>query len=456
MAATARVKLDEWEGIADSVKYETIEYIEEKRDTYLEFIAEVDEKRGSVEEAINKSITQLKSDLEELASYADEAKDNAYAYGEASIKELTDTYNHYALLFEDTEIGKMLKDFPGRYYDAMPTVEAAQAVGGAGFNVLTAVLTGGAGTGVAIAGLVASKASLFRKAKKLIDRILNSLEKYKITPPNKINQQHNNKAGVEVDKTEKKEVKEKDKKKCKTCQKAYNAKCPNANPKINYPSETEGSGSELTKYIVANKENDYKKIENHPWFFQRKQGKNNRRSIEAHHIIVSETMNNPDLKEMCEDFGYNINTHKNGVMLPYYMDLACHLGLPLHRGGHEAGQGDPNLSYPKSVKKKIESLDEKIGDGDLCKTGNPSREFRNEMNDISDVIFKKIKNFDWTISGDGFDYDIRESKIGCGNQQNIGDKDGSFCEVRDKDKDKDHHHHEFKETKIEIKPNQRS
>ena len=64
MADTARVKLDEWEGIADSVKYETIEYIEEKRGTYLEFIAEVDEKRGSVEEAINKSITQLKSDLE--------------------------------------------------------------------------------------------------------------------------------------------------------------------------------------------------------------------------------------------------------------------------------------------------------------------------------------------------------------------------------------------------------
>ncbi len=77
------------------------------------------------------------------------------------------------------------------------------------------------------------------------------------------------------------------------------------------------------------------------------------------------------------------------------------------------------------------------------------------MNDISDVIFDKIKNFEWTISSDGFDYDIRESKIGCSGQQNIGDKDGSLCEIRDRTQD-NKHSHEFEEANVGIKPDQRS
>jgi hypothetical protein len=457
MAKAARVKLDDWEGITDDIKYETIEYIENKKDTYLEFIAEVDEKRGSVEDAINQSIKQFKSDLEELASYADSAVDNAYAYGESSIKELTSTYNHYALLFEDSEIGKMLKDFPGRYYDAMPKVEAAQAGGGAGFNVLTAVLTGGAGAAVAVAGFVLSKAGLFAKAGKTISKILKLLDQKKKTPDAKINKQHNEVAGAKVDKTAKKDVENKDKKKCKVCLKAYNAKCPNANPKVKYPSETEGTGKALTKGILANQDNDYSKIEDHPWYFQRKQGSKNRRSIEAHHLIVSETMNNPDLKEMCESFGYNINNYKNGVMLPYYMDLACHLGVPLHRGGHDAGQGDPNLSYPRSVKRKVETLNEGIEDGELCKKGKPNQEFKLKMGKISDDVFKKIKNFEWTITGDGFDYDIRESKVGCGNKKSIRGKGDSLCEIRSpKDNTDKEHAHTFVEASIKIKQNQRS
>jgi hypothetical protein len=457
MADTARVKLDQWDDIKDELKYEIIEAIEEKKETYLEFIAEIDEKRGSVEDALNKTAKQLKSDLEELASYADKAKDNAYAYGEESIEALTETYNHYALLFEDSEIGKMLKDFPGRYYDAMPKVEAAQSVGGAGFNVLTAVLTGGAAAAVVVAGLVLSKAGLFAKAGKTINKILKLLEKKKKTPDAAIKKPHNEVATAEVDKPKKEEVKKKDKKKCSVCLKAYNAKCPNANPKVKYPSETEGSGSALTKQILANRDNDYSKIEDHPWYFQRKQGSKNRRSIEAHHIIVSETMSNPDFKEMCEDFGYNINSYKNGVMLPYYMDLACHLGVALHRGGHDAGQGDPNLSYPRSVKKKVKSLYEAIDDGELCQVNGVSKEFKKEMNKISDDIFKKIRSFEWTITSDGFDYDNKKSKIGCGNQQNINDKDGSLCEIRSPaGKDKKAHPHEFPESAKDIKNNQRS
>jgi len=141
--------------------------------------------------------------------------------------------------------------------------------------------------------------------------------------------------------------------------------------------------------------------------------------------------------------------------LPYYMDLACHLGVPLHRGGHDAGQGDPNLSYPRSVKKKVKALNEVIADGEICKVSDVQKEFKKEMNKISDDIFKKIKNFEWTITSDGFDYDIRESKVGCGNKKNIPDKDGVLCKVRDSN-DKGKYSHEFPGTALEIKPKQRS
>ncbi len=435
MAKTARVKLDDWEGIADDVKYETIEYIENKKETYLEFIAEIDEKRGSVEDAINKSTQQLKSDLEELASYADSAVNNAYAYGESGIEELTAIYNHYALLFEDNEIGKMLKDFPGRYYDAMPKVEAAQAGGGAGFNLLTAILTGGAGAGVAIAGLVLSKANLFRKAKKIIDKVLNLLEKKKSTPPQKISKQHNEVAEVKVEKPKKEEVKEKDKKKCKICKKDYNPRCPNANKSIKpaydlaedeADENLEGTGGRLTKSIVSNKKNPYKKIEDHPWYFQRKQGSRNYRSIQAHHIIVTETMNIRPIKSMCKEMGYNINHYSNGVMLPGYLDLACHLAVPLHKSSHTVTDTDQKesvdnaefLNYPDAVGFKVKEILIDYKSGRLCSNNQDSRAiFINKMKKISQKIFIKVKAFKWTLTATGKLF--KENKLGCCNETEI-------------------------------------
>ncbi len=57
MVQETRVKLDEWGDIKDellTLNREIIESVNNKKKVYLEFIAEIDEKRGSVEEAINK------------------------------------------------------------------------------------------------------------------------------------------------------------------------------------------------------------------------------------------------------------------------------------------------------------------------------------------------------------------------------------------------------------------
>ena len=465
MVSTARVKLNEWEGIADDVKYETIEYIEKKKDTYLEFIAEVDEKRGSVEDAINKSVKQLKSDLEELASYADNAADNAYAYGEKSINELTDTYNHYAMLFEDTEIGKMLKDFPGRYYDAMPKVEAAQAGGGAGFNVLTAVLTGGALAGVAVVGMVASKVGLFRKSKKIIDKILGLLEKKKVTPPSKITKQHNEQAKGESEKPkEKEEVKDNDKKKCKTCGKDYNKGCMFDKPKRSSIGSHERDVSLYTSQIKKYyKSKTYP--EDHKWY----DGPN---SLQIHHVIdikAVETMG-----DTFKQFDYNINHSHNLVVLPAKMHLACRLGVALHLGGHGAGKafGDDEgkigvkkiselekssdkenyrkdvvkkegeyKAYPVATKKELKDITKLKKKGLFCfdsdgKTISPRKSkelFKKQMEYISETILKRIETFVWTINRDGRDY-RPGNPCGCSGVGTMGDKAkirGAVCDIEE-------------------------
>jgi hypothetical protein len=134
------------------------------------------------------------------------------------------------------------------------------------------------------------------------------------------------------------------------------------------------------------------------------------------------------------------------------MDLACHLGVPLHRGSHKKGETDIvkgmdedgdeiYLNYPRAVKDKVASLSRQVDMGGLCGsgTGSPRNTFLTKINNISLNIFKKIKQYDWSISADGFDYH-KNSDIGCGDVLKIGGKrENVGCSVRSKDK-KEHDH----------------
>ena len=238
---------------------------------------------------------------------------------------------------------------------------------------------------------------------------------------------HNNKITEKTDKPKEDKLKEKDKKKCKTCKKDYNAKCPLCNSKRAKKGDVIGDSTALEENIF-----EYRKIklEQHPWYYEGKlkNGKS-RRSIEAHHLITSEILkNNKDTANTCDKFGYNINHFKNGVMLPYYMDLACLLAVPLHRGGHSAGTAG-RKKYPQSIKEKVEAITELAELGDFCKSKikSPSNIFIKKMDNLSSTIFKKIKNFDWTITSDGINY--KKGNSGCGNAKNIGERKGK-CKNR--------------------------
>ncbi|MFC3679368.1 AHH domain-containing protein [Bacterioplanoides pacificum] len=473
LVADARVKMDEWEGIAEDVKQQTIEYVSNKKAVYLEFLAEVDEKRANAEQALQKSMDQFKKDLEELASYGAKRLDNAYAYGVESLQELQEVYNHYRLLFEDSETGQMLKEFPDRYYEAMPKVEAAQSGGGLGFNVLTAALTGGAGAGVVVAGFIAKNIGLFRKVKKIIDRVLDLLSKKKLTPEKEVKSQHNQTAQAKVEKDKEEAVEEKEKKTCQfnfdkrtknICGKPYNNKCPLCNSHAQKRATTrkggpnKGISSILSDRIMSNLQSNNKAKENnevldssgnllykkdstkkknhksyHPWF----QGDD---TLAAHHIIASEAVKGKQWQDYFNMCGYDINCKENGIMLPSRPEIACQLGVPLHYGNHDEGEAvikdqetrrETITNYTKGVKILIEEVEIAIKKNKYCST--PER-IKNAFNEKSNEILEYLEKFYWTLTSDGRDYKLAKGSFGCGNhsRKELGSNKDCACSLNRK------------------------
>ncbi|MCJ8314503.1 MAG: AHH domain-containing protein [Pseudomonadales bacterium] len=261
--------------------------------------------------------------------------------------------------------------------------------------------------------------------------------------------------------TKTEEEKPEDERKCETCGKPYDENCPGSNDEIKFDFDVKGSGSKLTKSIaIANYGGD---ITTHPWHY-----KTIRSSLEAHHLIVSQVMtNSPDVKQAAQKFGYNINHEMNGVMLPFYMELACHLTVPMHRSNHNATftdtayvakdkqdsslkfdkvknkdrnkeGGEVFMPYPQAVAKKVRSLLKDSKNNEECQFENGENIFIEEMESISEEILDYVKTFTWTLTSDGKDYE--GGKNGCGNpnasteQVNNGwamrNKNGLKCGVR--------------------------
>jgi hypothetical protein len=192
---------------------------------------------------------------------------------------------------------------------------------------------------------------------------------------------------------------------------AEDAKCPyckkKAHPFAKKAGKSVGSGPALRKNIIA-------KIEDHTWY-------TGSHSLEAHHLICSEAMDDDKWPSWCADFGYNIDHKENGAMLPYLLELACQLHTPLHRGGHSAGIAE-GVPYPRKIKIDLKKIGEKIKSGKFC--DNP-RGLIDELNEYSEYVLSKVNSFSWTITGDGRDYKIGGN--GCAGAKSIEDKPQKVC-----------------------------
>ncbi len=171
-----------------------------------------------------------------------------------------------------------------------------------------------------------------------------------------------------------------------------------------------GDGQELRKNIIAD-------IMAHRWYC-------GPRSLQAHHLICTEAMADDDWADFTWEFGYSINHKNNGVILPYFMELACQLHVALHRGNHDKGTAG-TLSYPDAIKKELEEIADDVRAGKYC--DNPQA-LIGILDKFSKRILKKLSAFRWTITADGKDY--KAGGNGCASVRSITRKPKRACSNR--------------------------
>ena len=175
-----------------------------------------------------------------------------------------------------------------------------------------------------------------------------------------------------------------------------------------------GSGSKLDTRIANASDKKTKELEL------------TRGKLQAHHLVCSEALNDEKGRwaRICQLTGYNINCYKNGVRLPSELEQACGARVPLHKGGHAAGfGGDASENYPEAVKDKVDNLLDACRNTSICSDPKELKKIVEKLNTISEEIFNKIKDFKWTITWDGFDYQDG-NPIGCSNVNTISAKRG--------------------------------
>jgi len=229
-------------------------------------------------------------------------------------------------------------------------------------------------------------------------------------------------------------------KKCRTCKKAYNPKCPLADPKRQGKGENDRNDNTLKKGIRETSGKVYP--QQHAWY----QGP---ASLDVHHCIDVDSVAKASWKEIFNAFRYDINEPHNSVVLPATMDAACHLAVARHKGSHAQGHGFDSpkpgtgaslsglqalenagsygeipvyeqkfLTYPAAVKKEITDIRLLVKRGGLCghKTAKQQKvAFERKMRKIGEKILRRIDDFTWTLSRDGRDY-RPDSPCGCANQ----------------------------------------
>lgn len=144
-------------------------------------------------------------------------------------------------------------------------------------------------------------------------------------------------------------------------------------------------------------------------------------SLQAHHVICSESMQSDVWAQLCRDFGYDINRKENGVMLPWSMQLACQISSPLHRGNHALGKAD-GLPYPDKIKELIAKVQEKAAAGGYCSARD---QLVKDLDAIAVRVLGKVSSFTYTITSDGADY--ATGKRGCGGVPGLGDVKAATC-----------------------------
>lgn len=202
--------------------------------------------------------------------------------------------------------------------------------------------------------------------------------------------------------------------------------CEKNHENITHIGTSVGDGQDLAINIAGGPDQQESYIAAHTLYSTLRNSKlgNPIAELQAHHLICTESMDDggkaPDggytWEYLCNRFGYNINDKDNGIFLPSNLEVACTFMVPLHKGGHEATETDHRAftNYVNAVKKKISNL--KQNPNAYCAAPD---KFKEKLDQVSKDVFDKVKEFKWTITADGKDYD---TPIGCMNCKTLPEK----------------------------------
>ncbi len=152
--------------------------------------------------------------------------------------------------------------------------------------------------------------------------------------------------------------------------------------------------------------------------------------MQAHHIISAKGVQLSGLGWKLEGLDYNINNVENLVFIPCTLAGACHLGVQLHRGNHTFHDDEHPRSYHVEVSDRIKRLESAIDK--RCEKRKPIQSL---IDKESVKILSMINNFEIPLTSI-FRTFRPDSKIGCGNVNNVASHSNELCSAS-----REHFHH---------------
>jgi hypothetical protein len=148
-------------------------------------------------------------------------------------------------------------------------------------------------------------------------------------------------------------------------------------------------------------------------------------TMQAHHLLSKQGIEESGLKEDLEHLGYDIDFYKNIVLLPSTLQGACHLNVQVHRGNHgsthsEAEDDDDQhkIGYHDKVTDLVEQLEDLIDQGKFCEVSKI--DLIKSMNIRSNIVLSRIKKNRLALSTAYRNFGLYNSNgKGCSNQTSI-------------------------------------
>lgn len=145
-------------------------------------------------------------------------------------------------------------------------------------------------------------------------------------------------------------------------------------------------------------------------------------SMQAHHLLSDKGISQSGMGDKLVDLGYEINELENLLFLPYDLNVACHLGVQMHRSNHNFIK-KLKINYHVEVKELVSSRQVKTA-LKRCNNGvsdaEAIRNVQKLMDSLSEDVLDMIKDFELPLTVIYKDFDPKNNEAkGCANAGSV-------------------------------------